>query len=116
MWFLILYSKVSHQELDLDLRKNIREEHLARLKILQNEQRLLLGGPFPAVDSEDPEMWVKNGGFTGGMVIVKFDSLQEAEQWANKDPYVTSGFFAGPVTVKPWYQTVGVGVEFGRGS
>lgn len=116
MWFMILYSKDIRQEnaSNSDARENAREKHLARLKILQNENRLLIGGPFPPVDVEDPELWAKHGGFTGGIIIAKFNSLLDAKKWAYEDPYVTSGVFAGPVLVKPWFQTVGIGVNFGR--
>lgn len=117
MWYLILFSRKNEtrQEIALEKRKKVRAEHLARCKMLQDNHRLLIGGPCPVADIDDPKQWPEKGGFSGGMIIAKFDSLKEALKWANEDPYVTSGVFDGPVIVKPWYQTVGIGVEFGRG-
>ncbi|NQY63883.1 MAG: YciI family protein [Alteromonadaceae bacterium] len=81
----------------LPLRKNAREQHLARLKDLQNEGRLFVAGPCPAIDSEDPA----EAGFTGSLVIAEFNSLVDAQAWADKDPYITAGVYE-KVIVKPY--------------
>lgn len=75
----------------------VREQHLARLKQLQAEDRLLTAGPNPAVDDENPG----EAGFTGSTVIAKFDSLQAAKDWAAQDPYVEAGVY-DDVTIKPF--------------
>jgi hypothetical protein len=81
----------------LDKRLAVRGVHLARVEALQAEGRLLLAGPFPAVDSADPGP----NGFSGSLIVADFDSLQAAETWARADPYTTAGVFAH-VTVKPF--------------
>ena len=81
----------------LEGRKSARPAHLARLEALKDEGRLVLAGPNPAIDSEDPgEM-----GFTGSVVIAEFASLDEAQSWADADPYVDAGVYAS-VSVKPY--------------
>ncbi|KAF0809179.1 hypothetical protein A167_02093 [Alcanivorax sp. S71-1-4] len=74
-----------------------RPEHLARLRHLQDEGRLLLAGPHPAIDCEDPG----EAGFTGSLVVAEFPSLEDAQRWADADPYVAAGVYAR-VTVKPF--------------
>ncbi|MCQ4321301.1 YciI family protein [Stutzerimonas stutzeri] len=76
-----------------------RPAHLARLDQLKSEGRLVLAGPHPAVDSNDPGA----AGFTGSLVVAEFDSLQAAEQWAAADPYKAAGVY-GDVIVKPFKQ------------
>ncbi|WP_019341668.1 MULTISPECIES: YciI family protein [Stutzerimonas] len=76
-----------------------RPAHLARLDQLKSEGRLVLAGPHPAVDSNDPGA----AGFTGSLVVAEFDSLQTAEQWAAADPYKAAGVY-GDVIVKPFKQ------------
>lgn len=78
-------------------RKEARPAHLARLEALRDEGRLVLAGPLPAVDSEDPGP----AGFTGSLVVAQFDSLEDARAWAEADPYVAAGVYA-QVTVKPF--------------
>ncbi|MDU8924230.1 YciI family protein [Pasteurellaceae bacterium LIM206] len=78
-------------------RLSVREAHLARLKRLQEENRLLTAGPNPAIDAENPG----EAGFTGSTVIAKFNSLEEAKTWASQDPYVAAGVY-GDVVVKPF--------------
>ncbi len=78
-----------------------RPLHLARLQQLQNEGRLLLAGPLPAIDSVDPG----EAGFTGSLIVAEFDSLQAATDWANDDPFVHAGVYA-QVTVKPFRKTL----------
>lgn len=74
-----------------------RAAHLARLTALRDEGRLLLAGPCPAIDSEDPGP----AGFTGSIVIAEFDSLASAQAWADADPYVDAGVYAR-VEVRPF--------------
>ena len=81
----------------LEQRLSVRAGHLERLKALQAEGRLLLAGPFPAIDSPDPGP----SGFSGSLVVAEFESLQAAEAWAKADPYATEGVFAR-VAVKPF--------------
>ena len=78
-------------------RKAARPAHLARLQALQDEGRLLLAGPFPAVDANDPG----EAGFTGSLIVAEFASLQDAQHWANADPYIPAGVFE-QVTVRPF--------------
>jgi uncharacterized protein YciI len=81
----------------LEKRKISRPSHLERIKILQNEGRLLLAGPYPAIDSSDPGP----AGFTGSLIVAEFVSLEVARAWAEADPYLISGVYA-KVTVKPF--------------
>jgi len=74
-----------------------RPAHLARLTELQQNGRLLLAGPFPAIDSNDPGP----AGFTGSLIVAEFPSLLEARAWADADPYVAAGVYAR-VSVKPF--------------
>ena len=81
----------------LDKRMAARFAHLARLQSLQDEGRLLLAGPFPAVDAIDPGA----AGFTGSLIVAEFASLQAAQGWADAEPYVAAGVF-GQITVQPF--------------
>ncbi|OBX11161.1 YciI family protein [Gallibacterium genomosp. 3] len=81
----------------LDKRLAVREKHLARLTLLQEQGRLLVAGPNPAIDDENPGV----AGFTGSTVIAEFASLEEAKTWASQDPYVEAGVY-GDVVVKPF--------------
>lgn len=94
MWYAIISED---NEKSLERRPAARAAHVARLKALANEGRLLLAGPNPAVDSPDPGP----AGFTGSLVVAEFASLDEARSWANNDPYVDAGVYA-KVTVKPF--------------
>lgn len=85
----------------LEKRLAVRTSHLARLIQLQDEGRLLLAGPFPAIDSIDPGP----AGFSGSLIVAEFASLQEAKAWAETDPYATDGVFSR-VTVKPFRKTL----------
>lgn len=78
-------------------RLEARPAHLARLQKLQDEGRLILAGPCPAIDSNDPGP----AGFTGSLIVAEFASLEEAQAWARADPYVTAGVYAR-VVVKPF--------------
>jgi len=81
----------------LPLRQQSRPAHLARLQALQDEGRLVLAGPHPAVDCGDPA----NAGFTGSLIVAEFPTLEDAEAWATADPYRSAGVYAR-VTVKPF--------------
>ncbi|MFC0225841.1 YciI family protein [Serratia aquatilis] len=83
----------------LEQRLAARPTHLARLQALRDEGRLLVAGPNPAIDSNDPGQ----AGFTGSTVIAEFASLEAAQSWAAQDPYVDAGVY-GEVTVKPFKQ------------
>lgn len=81
----------------LEKRLSVRPEHVARLQALQAEGRLILAGPFPAVDSPDPGA----AGFTGSAIVADFASLEDAKTWASADPYVAAGVYAN-VVVRPF--------------
>ncbi|HAW76148.1 MAG TPA: hypothetical protein DCW74_10490 [Alteromonas australica] len=81
----------------LDKRLQARPAHLERLHQLKSEGRLILAGPFPAIDSPDPGP----AGFTGSLVVAEFGSLEDAQSWANDDPYVAAGVYES-VVVKPY--------------
>ena len=83
----------------LEKRLSVRLAHLARLDALQEAGRLVLAGPFPAVDSTDPGQ----AGFSGSLIVAESDSLAAAEAWANADPYVAAGVYA-QVAVRPFKQ------------
>lgn len=94
MWYAVMSDD---HEGTLEKRMAARPDHVARLKALCDEGRLLLAGPHPAVDSPEPGP----AGFTGSLVIADFPSLQEAQAWADDDPYVAAGVYIN-VTVKPF--------------
>jgi uncharacterized protein YciI len=98
MWFAIVGTDVPGS---LDKRKSARPEHLARLEALQAEGRLLLAGPFPAIESEDPGP----AGFTGSLIIAEFPAQADAQRWADADPYMADGVYAD-VQVKPFRKTL----------
>ena len=81
----------------LEKRLAVRPEHLKRLQALQDNGRLILAGPYPAIDSQDPG----TAGFSGSLIVAEFDSLGAAQAWADTDPYVSAGVYA-KVTVKPF--------------
>lgn len=94
MWYAIISEDVSNS---LEKRMGARSAHLARLEALNQEQRLLIAGPHPAIDDENPG----DAGFTGSLVVANFDSLAEAQQWADADPYIAAGVYER-VVVKPF--------------
>ena len=94
MWYVINGADTEDR---LDRRLSGRAAHMARLQQLQDEGRLLLAGPYPAVDSNDPGP----AGFTGSLIVAEFDSIEDAQIWAKADPYVEAGVFAS-VSVKPF--------------
>lgn len=96
----MLYAIIAQDvENSLQARLKARPDHLARLQSLQDEGRLLLAGPHPAIDSNDPG----EAGFSGSLVVAEFDSLEAAQSWADADPYIKAGVYQ-QVTVKPFKQ------------
>ncbi|EDY86029.1 ycii-related domain protein [gamma proteobacterium HTCC5015] len=96
----MLYAVISEDvDNSLPLRKQARPAHLARLEALREEGRLVLAGPHPAIDSNDPG----EAGFSGSLVVAEFSSLEEAQSWADDDPYSEAGVYKS-VTVKPFKQ------------
>lgn len=94
----MLYAIIADDVADsLEKRLSARPAHLKRLQELQDAGRLLLAGPHPAVDSDNPGP----AGFTGSLIVAEFDNLQAAQQWADADPYIDAGVYA-KVTVKPF--------------
>ena len=99
---MMLYSIVGTDvENSLQARLATRPEHVARLKELVNQGRLVLAGPNPAIDSNDPG----DAGFTGSIIIAEFNSLQDAQDWADQDPYLLKGVYHS-VKVKPFNQVL----------
>lgn len=84
-------------ENSLEDRLAARPAHLERLQQLQKEGRLVIAGPHPAIDSEDPG----EEGFTGSLIVAEFESLEDAQDWANADPYKAAGVYTN-VLVKPF--------------
>lgn len=96
----MLYAILSQDvENSLAKRQSARPAHIQRLKDLQNQGSLVLAGPYPAIDSNDPGV----AGFTGSLVVAEFDNLKLAQQWADLDPYLESGAYDN-VVVKPFKQ------------
>lgn len=85
----------------LEKRLAARPEHLARLQELQSQGRLLLAGPFPAIDSIDPGP----AGFSGSLIVAEFANIEEAKAWADNDPFVHAGVYQ-EVNVKPFRKTL----------
>jgi uncharacterized protein YciI len=94
-----MYYAIISEDIENSLEKRLaaRPDHLARLQKLNEEGRLLIAGPHPAIDSENPG----DAGFTGSLVVAEFPSLQEAEHWAHQDPYIFAGVYK-KVTIKPY--------------
>ncbi len=96
----MLYAIISEDvQNSLEKRLSVRSAHLQRLQVLQNEGRLILAGPHPAIDSENPG----DAGFTGSLVVAEFVDLSAAQKWADADPYKTAGVYAR-VIIKPFKQ------------
>jgi uncharacterized protein YciI len=94
----MLYAVISQDvENSLEKRMSVRPAHIERLNILKDEGRLILAGPHPAIDNNEPG----EAGFTGSLVVAEFDSLEDAQVWADADPYMASGAYAS-VVVKPF--------------
>ena len=94
MWYAIIAR--DHPE-SLTKRVSARPAHVARLQLLQEQGRLLVAGPFPAVDAIDPG----SAGFSGSLIVAEFATLEEAKIWAHADPYVISGVYTD-VAIKPF--------------
>ena len=94
MFYAIISQDVENS---LDKRLSVRAEHIERLNALQDEGRLLIAGPHPNIDSEDPGP----AGFSGSLIVAEFKSLEDAQAWADTDPYIAAGVYK-QVTVKPF--------------
>ncbi|RUR53025.1 YciI family protein [Vreelandella populi] len=94
----MLYAIISEDVANsLERRMSARPAHLARVETLRDEGRLVLAGPHPSVDTENPG----DAGFTGSLIVAEFDSLEAAKSWADADPYIIAGVYA-KVIVKPF--------------
>ena len=94
MYYAIISEDIPNS---LERRMSVRPAHVDRLKTLADEGRLLIAGPHPAIDSEDPA----DAGFSGSLVVAEFASLEAATAWADADPYVEAGVYQS-VKVKPF--------------
>ncbi len=96
----MLYAIIGEDVPDsLEKRLSVRPAHLQRLQTLQDEGRLVLAGPHPAIDADNPG----DAGFTGSLIVAEFADLDDAKSWANSDPYIAAGVYAR-VLVKPFKQ------------
>ena len=98
MWYAIISQDIENS---LPLRKVHRPAHLQRLNDLNEAGRLLIAGPHPAIDSDEPG----DAGFSGSLVVADFESLEQAQQWADQDPYLLNGIYAS-VIVKPYLKVL----------
>lgn len=98
MLYAIIASDVENS---LDKRLAARPAHIERLQQLKAEGRVVLAGPHPAIDSNDPGA----AGFSGSLIVAEFDSLVAAQAWADADPYVAAGVY-DKVVVKPFKQVL----------
>lgn len=98
MWYMILGADAPDS---LDRRRAARPEHLKRLEALREAGRLLIAGPLPAIDAAEPGP----NGFTGSLIVAEFDSLTEAQSWADADPYVKSRVYQS-VDVRPFLRVL----------
>ncbi len=94
MWYSII---CEDKKDSLELRLKTRESHLKRIKSLSENGRILIAGPNPAIDNEEPGQ----AGFSGSIIIAEFNSIEEAEKWAKEDPYMVAGVFES-INVKPF--------------
>ena len=98
MWYVI---HATDREDSLEARKAARPAHLERVKMLIGQGRLLVAGPMPKIDSADPGP----SGFSGSTIIAEFDSLDDAREWADTDPYVEAGVYEN-VDVRPFIKAL----------
>lgn len=98
MWYVIIAQDAPNS---LEQRLAHRPAHLARLQALLQQGRLLVAGPMPAIDSNDPGP----AGYDGSVIIAEFDDLAQAQAWAQQDPFVSAGVYQS-VTVKPFRKTL----------
>ena len=97
----MLYAILCEDEEDsLARRHKARPDHVKRLETLQDEGRLVLAGPYPAIDGEDPGP----AGFTGSLIVAEFETLEDARAWADADPYLAAGVYR-KVEVRPFKQS-----------
>ena len=90
----MLYAIISEDiENSLEKRMGARPAHVERLNQLKNEGRLILAGPHPAIDTNEPG----EAGFTGSLIVAEFDDLAAAQSWADSDPYVAAGVYQSVV-------------------
>ena len=94
MWYSIICKDKKNS---LELRLKTRESHLKRIKSLSENGRILIAGPNPVIDNEEPGQ----AGFSGSIIIAEFNSIEEAEKWAKEDPYMVAGVFES-INVKPF--------------
>ena len=94
MFYAIIAQDIENS---LSMRMEARPSHVARLNELKDEGRLILAGPHPSIDVSEPG----DAGFSGSLIVAEFDDLQQARQWADADPYVTTGVYSS-VVVKPF--------------
>lgn len=94
MYYAIISEDIENS---LEKRMQARPDHVSRLVELKEQGKLLIAGPHPAIDTEEPG----EAGFTGSLVVAEFDSLEDAQAWADKDPYIVAGVYQ-KVTVKPY--------------
>ena len=98
MWYAFICTDTPDS---LGKRRDTGASHLARLKSLRDQGRLLVAGPFPATDCLEPG----EAGFTGSLIVAEFDSLADARAWADEDPYLKAGVYES-ITVKPFKQVL----------
>ncbi len=98
MYYAIL---AEDREDSLEARLKARPAHVERLHQLQHQGRLLLAGPHPAIDAEDPGA----AGFSGSLIVAEFPDLDSAKQWADADPYIKAGVYHR-VTIKPFLKVL----------
>ena len=93
MWYMISSQDIENS---LEKRLSVRADHLARLQLLADEGKLLIAGPHPAIDSENPG----EAGFTGSLVVADFPSLEDAQHWADADPYIAAGVYQSVIVIQ----------------
>lgn len=97
-----LYAMIGYDRKDsLAARLGVRADHLARVRSLADDGRIIIAGPFPAIDADEPTA----AGFAGSLIIAEFDSLEQASDWFADDPYVTAGVFES-YEVRPFIQVL----------
>lgn len=84
-------------ENSMEKRRSVREAHLARLKELDAQNRLLVAGPLLEQDKDEDLAH----GVKGSLIVAKFDDLETAKVWAAADPYVTAEVYK-QVSITPF--------------
>lgn len=98
----MFYAIIARDKKDsLKKRMEHRPEHLARIKVLQDQGKLMIAGPFPAIDSIDPGL----DGYSGSLIVAEFSSIEEAKRWAYDDPFYVSGIY-DTLEIKPFRKTL----------